>query len=725
MHPSVCLSKFSSVHFILLFVTSILGISAIFLYSSVAEKVSPVYADADQYVTAEGTKLYLNGEEFQFTGVNAFNLATYPGVNAGCGHYVENLDTFFNELRPNSVVRLWAFQGTGATHTVTKKLDWAGIDRVVNAAERNGKKLILVLGNQDGHCDDGHYKDRNWYEGEYTKAFNTTGNGLTPLPYLDYVKAIVERYKNTSAIAMWEPINEPAAGDCVNGTGYDCYTNLQCIDEQASARALKSFFDTIGATIKNIDPNHLISSGALGNGQCGTIYENYQFVHSSNGIDVGSYHDYDNSDQPMPGDPWNGLQKRITQMANLNKPLYIGEVGMKAGGSTCMSLVDRRDKLKAKMDAQFAAGIVGYTPWSLTLGTGGGCNFDLVKNDPTLTLLKEYPVKMSQTFPPSTSTPFPIPTPLGPDTTAPTPPNVLTSSNITANAVTLNWSGATDNTAISRYEIYRDYQYVTAVSGTTYTNSGLLPNTKYVYYIKVRDKAGNSSGMSIKLAVTTNSVGPTPTPTPVPTPTPTPIIDTQPPTPPTSLSMTNLSPTQVTLNWSGATDNVGINRYEVYRDYQYTTAVWGTSYTNAGLIPGKSYVYYIKSRDAANLSSGMSVKLVVNTPTVQPTPTPTPQPTATPIPGPDIQAPTSPTVITPSNITSTSVNLTWSGATDNIGINRYEVYKDYSYVTAIWGNSYKVNGLLPNKKYVFYLKSRDNAGNSSGMSTKISITTLP
>jgi hypothetical protein len=142
-----------------------------------------VQAANQGFVSSVGTKLYLNGQEYQFTGVNAFNLATYPGFNAGCGGYVADLDAFFSKLRPNSAVRLWAFQGAAVVNPSTKQVEWAGLDRVVNAAQKNGMKLILVLGNQDGNCDDGHYKDKTWYTDGYTKAFNDLGNGLTPLPF--------------------------------------------------------------------------------------------------------------------------------------------------------------------------------------------------------------------------------------------------------------------------------------------------------------------------------------------------------------------------------------------------------------------------------------------------------------------------------------------------------------------------------------------------------------
>lgn len=695
----------SSCFSVFLIITSLI-LSSLILQTP---KVDQALAANSEFVSAQGTKLYLNGQQYQFTGVNAFNLATYPGFNAGCGGYVENLDNFFSKLRPNSVVRFWAFQGAAATNVKTKKLDWAGLDRVVNAAQKNGKKLILVLGNQDGHCDDGHYKDISWYQGGFEQSFNDIDNGLTPLSYRDYVKAVVSRYKDSPAIAMWEPINEPAAGTCTSGTGYQCYSHLECKDESASAAALKSFFDTIGDTIKGIDPNHLISSGALGNGQCGTVYGDYQVVHASRGIDVGSYHDYDAVNQPIPGDEWNGLQMRINQMASLNKPLYIGEVGMIANGSNCMSLQDRANKMKAKMDAQFGAGIAGITPWSYTAGGYSSCNYDIIANDPLVTLLHDYPVSMSTNITVS-ATPFPVATPIPQDTQSPTAPTTLTATNVTNNSVTLNWSGATDNSGVDRYEVYKDWGYVTAVWGTSYKMTNLTPGKTYLFYLKSRDKAGNSSPESVHLSVYIPTVNPTPTPTPVPTPLP---QDTQSPTAPTTLTYSDLTPSSVKLTWNGASDDVGIDRYEIYKDWQYVTAVWGNSYTVTGLNSGVNNLFYIKSRDKAGNSSGESMKLTVAVP-----------PGGGPITG-DTTPPTAPTTLTASNVSSTSVTLNWSGATDDRGINRYEVYKDWGYVTAVWGNSFTMNGLKPNTKYLFYLKTRDNSGNSSGESLKLNVTTSP
>src|SRR5579863_8640944 len=91
-------------------------LSLLFIFSMIligVETIESAYAATTDspYVTVQGTQLYLNGQPYQFTGVNAFNLGTYAGANAGCGGQVNDLDAFFSQLRPNSMVRVWAFQG--------------------------------------------------------------------------------------------------------------------------------------------------------------------------------------------------------------------------------------------------------------------------------------------------------------------------------------------------------------------------------------------------------------------------------------------------------------------------------------------------------------------------------------------------------------------------------------------------------------------------------------
>lgn len=385
MHLSKHLPLFYRVFLILL-----IAITSSFYFS-------PSVSATASFVKKQDTQLMLDGKPYRFTGVNAYELGTKWQSNAGCGPQVDDLDSFFSQLRPHSIIRMWAFQGSIGTNVNNRTVDFAPLDRVITSAEKHGHKLILALSGQSGTCDDGHWKDLAWYSGGYNQSFNDDGRNLAPLPYIDYVRLIVTRYKNNPTIAMWEPVSEPEASNCQSGyTGDSCYGRQVCNDHTQASQALRYFFDTVGTEIKRIDPNHLISSGVIGDGQCGATFENYRYIHESAGIDVASFHDYGRDTDSMPGDTWNGLQKRIDQMKIIKKPIIIGEAGINASDSVpgCKSTATRRDQIKAKMDAQFKAGVSGYLLWNWQ-PKSTGCNHDLTSNDPSLSLIKNYPLETS------------------------------------------------------------------------------------------------------------------------------------------------------------------------------------------------------------------------------------------------------------------------------------------------------------------------------------------
>ncbi len=342
------------------------------------------------FLSTYSTQLINHGKPYTFTGFNIYNIATLPGHNAGCGGYVSDINGLFSTFRANSVVRMWAWQGSMGINPTTKALDFAGIDRVLASAKKNNIKLIISLGTQSGQCDDGQWKGSSWYSSGYQNVYNASG--LTPLSYLDYVKQIVSRYKASQVIAMWELINEPETSDCTGYTGVACYGHQTCPDHAGAAATLRQFFDNVGGSVKAIDSNHLIESGLIGTGQCGSDNANYTYLHQSPSIDIASYHDYNSDSSSMPGDQWNGLAMRLNQMKSIGKPLIIGEVGMTAltGGGSCLTLDQRSIYMKAKMDAMYPAGIAGFLPWNRSVDLDTSCNFDIGNTDPTVSLLNAY-----------------------------------------------------------------------------------------------------------------------------------------------------------------------------------------------------------------------------------------------------------------------------------------------------------------------------------------------
>lgn len=89
----------------------------------------------------------------------------------------------------------------------------------------------------------------------------------------------------------------------------------------------------------------------------------------------------------------------------------------------------------------------------------------------------------------------------------------------------------------------------------------------------------------------------------------------------------------------------------------------------------------------------------------------------------DTVAPTAPTLAA-SGTTSTSTNLSWSGATDNVAVTGYDVYQGSLLIGSTASTSYTVTSLSPSTTYSFTVKAKDAAGNVSVSSNTVSVTTL-
>ncbi|WP_312174174.1 GEVED domain-containing protein [Chryseobacterium sp.] len=89
----------------------------------------------------------------------------------------------------------------------------------------------------------------------------------------------------------------------------------------------------------------------------------------------------------------------------------------------------------------------------------------------------------------------------------------------------------------------------------------------------------------------------------------------------------------------------------------------------------------------------------------------------------DTTAPTAPSLAA-SGTTSTSTNLSWSGATDNVAVTGYDVYQGASLIGSTTSTSYTVINLSPSTTYTFSVRAKDAAGNVSSSSNSVSVTTL-
>jgi chitodextrinase len=181
------------------------------------------------------------------------------------------------------------------------------------------------------------------------------------------------------------------------------------------------------------------------------------------------------------------------------------------------------------------------------------------------------------------------------DITAPIAPTV-TASETTQTSTVLSWSGATDNVAVTGYDVYRGTTLLGATASTTFNVGSLTASTTYAFKVRAKDAAGNISLDSNVVNVTTLA----------------PLADTTAPTAPT-LTASGTTQTGTNLSWSGATDNVGVTAYEVYRGTTLLATVSTTTYAATGLSASTAYAFSVKAKDAAGNISVSSNTVNVTT----------------------------------------------------------------------------------------------------------------
>ncbi len=186
--------------------------------------------------------------------------------------------------------------------------------------------------------------------------------------------------------------------------------------------------------------------------------------------------------------------------------------------------------------------------------------------------------------------------------------------------------------------------------------------------------------------------------------------ETEPPTQPANVSGTSDTfGTQITLTWTASTDNIGVEGYNIYRDYGTApiASTAATTYVNTGLTPGVTYVYEIEAYD---LAGNKSVK---STPYAIATNVPSDAPPSTPA-----------GVKGASDMTGTKVFLSWSPSTDDRRVASYNIYRNGG--GAPVGSSSDTTHLdivTAGPDYSYEIEAVDTGGNFSGKSSPVTVQT--
>src|SRR2546421_646222 len=170
-------------------------------------------------------------------------------------------------------------------------------------------------------------------------------------------------------------------------------------------------------------------------------------------------------------------------------------------------------------------------------------------------------------------------------------------------------------------------------------------------------------------------------------------VDTIPPTVPAGLVGTAVSASQIGLSWNASTDDVGVTGYLVYDADTGSTIATTTnpSYTHAGLLPGTTHNYRVSAFDAVpNHSPWTDPPVSVTLPS-------------------DTTAPSTPTGVLASALSSSQINLSWAASTDNVKVTRYIVRRNGVKIASTVSTSYADTGLSAAITYSYTVAARASA----------------
>jgi chitodextrinase len=214
--------------------------------------------------------------------------------------------------------------------------------------------------------------------------------------------------------------------------------------------------------------------------------------------------------------------------------------------------------------------------------------------------------------------------------------------------------------------------------------------------VSAMDKAGNVSAFSSSLTAKTISS--------------TPVPDVSSPTVPSSLKSTSITPTSFVLKWNQSTDTQSeIQKYEIYLDGSLYKSSTSNYLQIKELQPNSEYIVKVRALDIYNNASAFSSDLTVYTLS-----------TTSNI---DTTAPEKISSLSASFITTSSFLLSWSAATDDVKVDRYEILQGQNYIGETNSTFYSVQGLESDTSYSMSVVAYDESDNASDPIV-INVTTL-
>ena len=180
------------------------------------------------------------------------------------------------------------------------------------------------------------------------------------------------------------------------------------------------------------------------------------------------------------------------------------------------------------------------------------------------------------------------------DIQAPSTPTNLVASNNTTFSIDLSWTAATDDVAVSSYDVFIDGNLFTNTTNTSLIINQLNSDTNYNFTVLAKDIVNNISSESVALSSST-------------------LKDTEPPSIPTNIVISNETTTSFVVSWDASTDNTAVTVYNVFFNDTKIATVSETMYTITNLSTATSYSVQISAKDKADNVSDLSDSITATT----------------------------------------------------------------------------------------------------------------
>ena len=180
--------------------------------------------------------------------------------------------------------------------------------------------------------------------------------------------------------------------------------------------------------------------------------------------------------------------------------------------------------------------------------------------------------------------------------------------------------------------------------------------------------------------------------------------DTEAPSIPKFISISNVTTFSVDVSWTASTDNTATTSYDVFVDGNLAINTTDTSVTIKGLNSNTNYSFTVLAKDIANNLSAQSA--AVDAKTLE-----------------DTTAPTVPQNIVISNETGESFKITWDASTDNSSVTGYDIFLNGNNIASTSKTTYTVVNLTASTTYAIQVLAKDAVDNKSELSASVNATT--